>query len=56
MGITGTSAPAMGDIRMMGQGDVIWLYPDVEDRKDWGRYLDAFAAAITRGAEVRWVR
>ena len=56
MGITGTSAPPMGDVRMVSEGDTVWLYPGVEQRKDWGRYLDALASAVTRGADVRWVR
>jgi hypothetical protein len=50
------AAPALGDIRTMGEGDTLWLSPGVEGRKDWGRYLDAAAAATTRGADVRWVR
>jgi hypothetical protein len=50
------AAPALGDVRAMGEGDTLWLSPGVEGRKDWGRYLDAAAAATTRGADVRWVR
>lgn len=49
------AGPALGDIRLMGAGDVVWLAEGVEERKDWGRYLDALASAVTRGAEVRWV-
>lgn len=50
------SAPALGDIRTMGQGDTVWLAEGVEDREDWGRYLDALATATTRGVDVRWIR
>jgi len=51
--ITVQSAPALGDIRAMGEGDTIWLHANVETRKDWGRYADAIQVAVTRGAEVR---
>lgn len=54
--ITGDGAPALGDIRTLGEGDTVWLSPGVDDRPDWGRYLDALAHAITRGTEVRWIR
>jgi hypothetical protein len=40
----------------MGKGDTVWLAEDVETRRDWGRFLDALSSAITRGAEVRWIR
>lgn len=48
--------PALGDIRALGEGDTVWLFWDADQRKDWGRYLDALAGAITRGASVRWLR
>lgn len=51
--ITYASAPAVGDVRTMGNGDVIWLHVNVETRKDWPRFADAIAQAVTRGAEVR---
>jgi len=51
--ITYSDAPALGDVRTMGEGDVIWLHANVETRKDWSRYVDAIGAAISRGAEVR---
>lgn len=53
--ITGEASPAMGDIRALGTGDIIWLAPDSLTRKDWGRLLDAIAAAVSYGADVRWV-
>lgn len=56
IGISGTAAPGLGDVRAMGEGDTLWLYPGVEKRKDWSRYADAIGGAVSRGAEVRWVR
>lgn len=47
-------APALGDVRQLGPGDWISLGPGANERADWPRYLDAIAAAISRGAEVRW--
>lgn len=54
--ISDTNAPAMGDIRLMGAGDTLWLISSAKARKDWPRYTDAIGAAVTRGADVRWVR
>jgi hypothetical protein len=48
------SAPSLGDVRAAGEGVTLWLVHGVAQRKDWGRYQDAIAAAIARGAEVRW--
>lgn len=48
-------APALGDIRALGAGDAIVLRPEAVQRKDWGRYADAIAAAVSRGAEVHQV-
>jgi hypothetical protein len=49
------SAPALGDIRALGVGTVILLRPGVTSRKDWGRYQDALAQAVSRGASVHWL-
>lgn len=46
-------APALGDLRVMGLGDVIVVEPGATDRKDWARYQDAIGGAVSRGAEVR---
>lgn len=54
--VSAESAPALGDIRVLGEGDTVWLRPGVEARKDWGRYVDALVAALMHGAEVRWLR
>ncbi|MGW5637137.1 hypothetical protein [Streptomyces sp. NPDC003832] len=48
-------ATPLGDLRAAGSGVVIKLYPGAAERKDWGRYQDAIAAAIGRGAEVVWL-
>lgn len=45
-------APPLGDLRVMGLGDVIVIRPDAARREDWGRYQDAVASAVARGAEV----
>lgn len=49
-------APALGDLRNAGEGDTIWVMPFARQRKDWGRYQDAIAQAVSRGADVRWFR
>jgi hypothetical protein len=54
--ITKEAAPSLGDIRVMGEGDTLWLEPDVWNRRDWGRYVFVIAEAVARGADVRWVR
>lgn len=54
--VSAKAAPALGDIRALGPGDVVWLRDGVQGRPDWGRYLDALGFAIARGADVRWVR
>ncbi|MDN3259585.1 hypothetical protein QWJ26_07105 [Streptomyces sp. CSDS2] len=54
--IMGERAPALGDIRGLGQGDTLWLEPEVWNRRDWGRYVDAVAHAVCRGADARWAR
>jgi putative N-acetylmannosamine-6-phosphate epimerase len=45
-------APALGDVRTLGQGDALVIAPDATERKDWGRYQDAIGAAVARGVEV----
>ncbi len=48
------AAPAVGDVRALGVGDLIVLRAGVTGRADWSRYQDAIGSAVTRGAEVRW--
>jgi hypothetical protein len=48
--------PAMGDVRLMGEGDTLWLEPPIRESAEWCRYVDAVRHAVSRGADVRWVR
>lgn len=50
--ITKANAPALGDVRQMGQGQAVLIGEDATERPDWARYLDAIGSAITNGAEV----
>jgi hypothetical protein len=50
------SAPPLGDLRLMGQGDSIFLRKGWTERKDGARYADAVMTAVARGADVRWLR
>ena len=52
--INADQAPAPGDIRALGEGSVILLYPSARDRQDWTSILSALPSAIARGAEVLW--
>jgi hypothetical protein len=54
--ITAATAPALGDVRAMGAGDVVWIVHGAHARKDWSRYADAIGGAASRGADVRWTR
>lgn len=49
------SALAIGDVRQLGKGDVICVWPDAIRRADIGRYWDAVRVAWLRGAEVRMI-
>ena len=49
-------APALGDVRALGRGDVVVLVPGAEGRQDWARYAEAIGAAVGRGADARWSR
>lgn len=50
--ITKADAPALGDVRRMGQGDALIIGANATQRPDWPRYLEAMGPAITNGAEV----
>jgi hypothetical protein len=45
-------APAMGDLRAAGQGDVIIIRREARNRPDWSRLLDAAVSAVGRGATL----
>lgn len=52
--ISRANAPALGDIRALRSGDVVFLDPTARERPDWARYLDAIAAAVARGVDIIW--
>lgn len=54
--VSGSSAPALGDVRAMGEGDTVALGEGAVQRRDWPRYAEAILVAVSRGAEVRWLR
>ncbi|MFF9525398.1 hypothetical protein ACF1DV_25965 [Streptomyces achromogenes] len=45
-------APALGDIRAAGPGDLIYIRPDATSRKDFPKLWEAAGIALTRGAQV----
>lgn len=49
-------AVPLGDLRAAAIGDTVFLREGASQRSDWARYLDAIAAAVARGADVRWIR
>lgn len=51
--ITDRLAPAQGDLRLVGKGDVISIHASAEKRQDWAGYIAAITSAVWRGAEVR---
>lgn len=54
--VSATSAPALGDLRIAGLGDVVYVRADASDRRDWGRYWEALGVAWVRGADVVLMR
>lgn len=50
--ILSASAPALGDIRQMGEGDVIAIHRSALSRRDWPRYWEAIGVAFSRGAKL----
>jgi hypothetical protein len=50
--ISKEAATPLGDVR---SADHIILRQGAAERVDFGRYLDAIAAAIAKGADVQWV-
>ncbi|MET9480974.1 hypothetical protein [Streptomyces sp. NPDC006638] len=53
--IDDVSAPALGDIRCAGPGDLIYIRPAAISRKDFPKYWEAAGIALTRGALVHVV-
>ncbi|MFJ3248357.1 hypothetical protein [Streptomyces sp. NPDC086782] len=50
--IEAVNAPALGDVRDAGDGDLIYIRPDATERKDFPRYWLAASVALARGAQV----
>lgn len=46
------NAPALGDVRDAGPGDLIYVLPDATSRKDFPKYWEAAGVALARGAQV----
>jgi hypothetical protein len=45
-------APALGDVRDAGPGDLIYIRPAATSRKDFPKYWEAAGIALKRGALV----
>jgi hypothetical protein len=45
-------APALGDVRSAGPGDLVYILPDATSRKDFPKYWEAAGTALARGAQV----
>lgn len=50
--IDSATAPALGDVRAAGEGDLIYIRPDAKARKDFPKYWEAAGVAFARGALV----
>ncbi|MFB7671313.1 hypothetical protein ACFC26_07830 [Kitasatospora purpeofusca] len=50
--ISPDAAPAIGDVRALGERDLIILATRARERRDWTRYMDAIGVAVTRGARL----
>lgn len=50
--IDAAMAPAIGDIRSAGPGDVVHIRRSATQRGDWPRYWEAAGIAFARGAVV----
>ncbi|MFJ9694912.1 hypothetical protein [Kitasatospora sp. NPDC101183] len=46
------AAPALGDVRALGERDLIIIATGSRERPDWPRYMDAVGVAVTRGARL----
>lgn len=47
--------PAAGDVRECGEGTAFVIEKAVREDRDWPRFADAVAHAMSRGADVRWI-
>lgn len=55
MTIDKAHCPAMGDIRALGKGDMLFIYAEARERADWSRVSDAVRQAMSRGCGVVWL-
>jgi hypothetical protein len=53
--ISAGNFPAAGDVRECGEGAVFVIEKAVREDRDWPRFADAVAHAMSRGADVRWI-
>ncbi|MFD0400181.1 hypothetical protein ACFVHI_19125 [Kitasatospora sp. NPDC127121] len=45
-------APALGDLRLAGSGDLLLFLHDARQRPDFSRYWEAAGLAVFRGAAL----
>jgi hypothetical protein len=50
--IDDANAPALGDVRDAGTGDLIYIRPAATSRRDFPKYWEAAGVALARGAQV----
>lgn len=50
--IGAANAPALGDVRAAGPGDLVYILPDATSRKDFPKLWEAAGVALARGAQV----
>jgi hypothetical protein len=50
--IDDANAPALGDVRDAGPGDLIYIRPAATSRRDFSKYWEAAGVALARGAFV----
>lgn len=53
--IDAANAPALGDIRAVGEEAVIRVRRSATQRKDFARYWEAVGVALVRGAVVNMI-
>ncbi|MEU7039813.1 hypothetical protein AB0A77_01990 [Streptomyces varsoviensis] len=53
--IDSARAPALGDIRAAGPGEIVYVLRSATTRKDWPKYWEAVGVALKRGAFVHIV-
>lgn len=50
--IDDANAPALGDVRDAGEGDLIYIRRVATTRRDFSKYWEAVGVALSRGAFV----